>query len=381
MSMRFNRRSGAESDFDKLANSAKTEGPAVKSALLGALAELFVCDPDPDAAAIERFEDMALQLLPDADPATRARIAARLAVHPRAPLAVIDALLKSDQVCATILLEHCARLSDDQLLDVAMAGDVTQALALARRKGIDPAAVNLLSLRDEDEILLALVENPNVDIKGKLAQRLIAKARHRPRLASLLCARIADTRLLTPLFLHATPAQRREILRDAEFANFTATQIQGVATANPVLVDWILERGKQGLWGLVAHEICRLTGFERHVVDALLADRDGDGLAVLLAAIGCPATKTVRLFLACPPPISHSCERVRTLARIVETMPAHAAYSLVHAIMGTPMDRARPRHITVADPLAFALPGRRARGVAAPQRPPARQTTASVRAS
>lgn len=371
---------GPASDFEKLASFARRNDDTLRPALLASLTELYVTGPEPNGEAIARYEDMALQLIPDADAATRAQVAAKLARHPLAPVTVIDALLLSDHVCATILLEHCTRLAPDRLFDIAASGSQAQALALARRRGIDPDIVDMLVLRGDEDVLCALAENSDVPHGDRLLGLLIARARHAKHLAQILCRRIEDTRILTPLFLSASPDQRKQILRDAEFADFTSGQIRRVSTANPVLADWIVERGKMGLWGLVAQEICRLTGFERATVDAMIADEHGDGLAILLAAIGCPANKTVRLFLSCPPAISHSVERVRTLARIVEHMPAHAAYAIVHAIMGTPMDSARKRHMPVADPLASPLPGRKLTGISsAVSLPPQRQASTRLR--
>jgi hypothetical protein len=377
--MSLPRSSGVSSDFDKLASFARRNDETLRPALLASLTELFVTGPEPDGEAIARYEDMALQLIPDADVATRAQVAAKLANHPAAPVTVIDALLMADHICATILLEHCARLSSDKLLDVAATGLKNEALVLARRPHLDDGIVEMLVLRGDADILCTLVENKDVVLRGRLLEEAIAQGRQSRHLAEAVCRRVDDTRILTPLFLSASPEQRHQILRDAEFAEFTSRQLKRVTTANPVLVDWIVERGKSGLWGLVAQEICRLTGFERETVDLMIADKAGDGLAILLAAVGCPVQKAVRLFLSCPPPISHSIERVRTLAYFVEHMPAHAAYAIVHAIMGTPMDSVRNGYVPITDPTASALPGRKQPSAPTRKLPPQRQSRTDLR--
>ena len=350
-----------------------------RPALLVSLTDLFVSRADPDGGEIARYEELALHLLKDADSTTRAHMAARLATHRSAPISVIDALLQSDRVCATILLEHCPRLSGDTLTALAESGTVDEAVALARRRNLDPELARMLSERTDAAVHAALAQNADVALDHHILPRLLECARTSGPLAKILCGRIDDCDAVTPLFLHASEEQRAEILRNAEFASFTSAQISRVETANEVLIDWLVEKGKNGLWGLVAQEIVRLTGFERGVVDNLLGDQCVDGLAILLAAIGCPATKAIRLFLSCNPQISHSYQRVRALAHVVEHMPAHAAYRIVHAIIGTPMESGRSRYVPMSDPTAKPMPGRVRTGLSAHQMPAQRTQRANIR--
>lgn len=358
------------SDFGNLASSALVDGSEVRPALLAALTDLFVSREQPDGEEIARFEDMALRLIGDSDAGTRAHVAARLAKSRFAPVSVIDALLQVDRACATILLEHCQRLSPELLSEIAQSGTAEEARILARRHDLDTALIGTLSLHEDDRVLVALVENPDAPIEGQILNRLMARARESENLARALCRRFSDSRIVAPLFLSSSAEQRAEILRDAEFASFSVAQLKRVETASDVLIDWIVARGRQGLWGLVAQEIARLTGFERKTVDRLLADEQGDGLAILMAAIGCPVEKAIRLFLACAPAISHSYPRVKALAHVVEHMPAHAAYRLIHDITGTQMDAPRrPVHVPLADPTAVATPSRPRSGLSAHQMP------------
>ncbi len=344
--------------LDSLASRTLSDGGDLRPALLVALTELFVSRETPGAEAICRYEDMAFKLLENAGPGALAHVAARLSRHPFAPVSIIDRLLKSDRVCAAILLEHCSRLSTELQHEIAVHGTPDEAVALARRKALEPALANVLSVRKEVNVHTALVENNDVTLTPSIVTRLIASARCSNALAALLCSRILDTRSLTPLFLHAAPAQRIAIMRTAEFNALTSPGPKRIASANPVLIDWIVARARKGLWGLVAHEIERLTGFKRSTIDQMLAFKQGDGLAVLLAAIGFPAAKAIRIFLTCDPIVSHSYDRVKALAQIVEHMSANAACCLVHAIAGTAMDEPRIAHVPVRDPKASATPSR-----------------------
>ena len=365
--------------FDSLPNSVLSKDGEVRPALFAALTDLFVSRENPSGEEISRYEDMALRLITDADASARAHAAARLSTHKAAPITVIDALLLADPACATILLEHCARLSPETLLDIASWGIAEEAIALARRKGLPENIAEILSRRIETAVHVALVENRDVVLNPPLFARMMKSARTNDELAAALCKRTFDSRLIAPLFLNASPEQSAEIMRDAEFASFTSAQMKRVETANDTLINWMMERGRKGRWGLVAQEIVRLTGFRRDVVDRMLAHKRGDGLAVLMAAIGCPPAKAIRLFLSCPPAISHSYDRVKSLAHIVEHVPAHAAYRLVHDIMGTPMETAIPKHLALHDPRAAALPGRALSGLSTSKLPAQRQSRTNLR--
>ncbi len=365
--------------FDNLPNQVLSKDGEVRPALFAALTDLFVSRENPGGEEISRYEDMALRLIGDADASSRAHAAARLALHKSAPITVIDALLLADPACATILLEHCARLSPETLLDIASWGTAEEAIALARRKGLEPDLAEILSHRVENGVLIALVENCDVSLSPAMFALMMNQARSSDELAGALCRRTGDSRLITPLFMNASPEQRAEIMRDAEFASFTSAQMKRVETASSTLINWIVERGRAGRWGLVAQEIVRLTGFQRNVVDKMLAHKSGDGLAVLMAAIGCPSPLAVRLFLSCPPEISHSYTRVKALAHIVEHVPAHAAYRLVFDIMGTPMETAQPKYVPLHDPKAAALPGRALSGLSASKLPVRRQVRNNLR--
>jgi len=355
-------------DFESLAANALAQKPAVRPALLVALTDLFVSRECPDGEEIARYEDMALRLIADADSSVRAHVAARLSQSRFAPVSLLDALLHGDQVSATILLEHSDRLPAGLLEEIARTGSSAEARILARRDRLDAALADILSQRSDASILCALAENRSIALAGDTLKRLLEAARSSDELARLICARFSDPHIVTPLFLNASPEQRDQILRDAEFENYTGAQIHRVKIASETMIDWIIARGRQGHWGLVAQEIGRITGVERHAIERLLADERGDGLAVLLSAIGCPVEKAISLFLKCPPAISHSYPRVKALAEVVETMPAHAAYRIIDSIAGRRSETQRPaRHVPLADPTASPTPSRARGGLA--QRP------------
>lgn len=355
-------------DFETLAADALAQKPTIRPALLVALTDLFVSRDNPEGEEIARYEDMALRLLPDADATVRAHVAARLAQSSFAPVSLLDALLHSDEVSATILIEHCHRLPEGLLEDIARAGSVAEARVLARRNALAPALAELLSQRSDISILCALADNRSVALTGETLRRLHERARSNDELARLLCARFSDPHLVMPLFLSASLEQREAILRETEYESYTAAQIQRVRLASETVVDWIIARGRQGHWELVAQEIAKAAGLSLDIVDRLLADERGDGLALLLSAIGCPVEKAISLFLKCPPAISHSYPRVKAMAEVVETMPAHAALRIVEAIAGARPEAPRQgKHQPLTDPTASPTPSRGRGGLA--QRP------------
>jgi hypothetical protein len=343
------------------------------SRLLRDLTDLFISRLEPSGGESLRYEDIACKLVKDADGAARAYTAARICSHPAAPVILIDTLLESDSTCAKILVEHCSRVSPRHLLHYAAGEDPSLAAAVARRRKLTSEMARALAERPELVVLRDLAANPQVDLSGDLLARLVEAARRDPVLARLVVSRATDPVLIAPLFLYADADQRKAIFAAAERQTFPAHEIASIKLIGPALINWLVRRKPASSWDRIAAELARVIGQPADTVSHLLRDPQGDGIALLFAAAGMPGPEAVRFLLHCPPQISHSCERVRTLSKVIESMPAHAARRLIRTIAGEPASAMRSdTHATTAahqplhDVRAAAYPGR---GTAQPVRP------------
>lgn len=312
-----------------------------RASVLIALTDLFAARKEHTGEEIARYEDMAMRLLADAGPSAQAHVAAQLAAHPQTPAVLIDALLAAGGTAASLILEHSPRLGDEALMNAALHAQDDAAAGLARRKSINVQLTRELARRRDGAVLRALARQSAALHDEATLLRLIEAAREDRELASILFDTCPDKSALGPLFLQAPPPARAIILDNAEAVSFTAGSIHRVQFSNRTLNTWMIERARKGRWGLVAQELARLTKLPRAHVDALIADGRGEGLAVLLAAVGMPREDAVYIFLACPPAISHSCERVYALAELMDRLPAFAALHL--ATQCAPVDAAAQR--------------------------------------
>ena len=349
------------------------------SRLLRDLTDLFISRLEPSGDESLRYEDIACKLVKDADAAARAYTAARICSHPAAPVILVDTLLESDSTCAKILIEHCGRVSPRHLLRYAAGEDASLAAAVARRRKLTGELARALAERPELIVLRDLAANPQVDLSGELLTRLVDVARRDPVLARLVVSRATDPVQLAPLFLHADADQRKAIFAAAEGHSFPAQEITSIKLIGPALINWLVRRKPASSWDRIAAELARVVGQPVDTVSHLLRDQQGDGIALLIAAAGMPGPEAMRFLLHCPPQISHSCERVRTLSKVIESMPAHAARRLIRTIAGEPVAamesytrRKSPAYQPMHDVRAAAYPGRKTTQPAQPANRPAK---------
>jgi uncharacterized protein (DUF2336 family) len=337
-----------------------TNGRSSKS--LRDLVDLFLSRQQPSDMEILRFEDMACKLVQYTGTATLAYVAAKISTHAQSPIILIDTLIQHDVVCAKILVEHCSRVSPRHLLRYADHDDPSLAAAVARRRKISPALARALAERNDIGVLRDLAANPQVELTGGLLDRLVIAARNDPLLTQIVITRASDARRLAPLFLSAGPDLRLAIVKSAESQVFDAADLRSIRLIGPAVINWLVKRDPETSWDRIASELSRLIGQPPQAIAQLLQDPRGDGLALLLAAVGMPGPEAVRFLLRCRPEISHSCERVRMLAWIITNLPAHAARWLTKSITGV-IDIAAPNTKPVYQPVhdvaAAALPGRR----------------------
>jgi hypothetical protein len=83
----------------------------------------------------------------------------------------------------------------------------------------------------------------------------------------------------------------------------------------------------------------------------LIADSQGDALALALAALGFASDSATRVFLCADASISHDTDRVRALVAILRSTPPRAAARIVASIVGAARNDAT-RQSWLSEPLA-----------------------------
>lgn len=327
------------------------ERMTARPAVLRALTDLFCLRADPIAEEVERYRELALQIIPDAGASTRIYVAAKLARHPMAPREVLAMLAENDPPCATLLLEHARNFPLEAQVEAAINGDRATAVALASRAGLEAPVSEALVARNDPHITRALAENPNAMLTPAVANAVQDDSRPDRIYAEKLKAKTPQV-AAPERFLNEGPVERAGIIAAARRASL------GYASA-PVLRDELLlaellDCAIDRKWDRFAEAMSRKTGLHIETVSRFVRDPGGEPLALLLALIGATQAEAIRILLCCATPIAHSYPRVRDLSLITVDTPSTVAGALVFAMTG-----ARPRISTYAD-----TPERRARALA-----------------
>ncbi|MFN3889001.1 MAG: DUF2336 domain-containing protein [Beijerinckiaceae bacterium] len=316
------------------------ERMTARPAVLRALTDLFCLREDPIAEEIERYRELALQIIPDAGPSTRLYVAAKLARHPMAPRDVLEKLAENDPPCATLLLEHARNFPVEAQVEAARNGDRATAVALASRPDLESPVSEALVARNDPHVTRALAENPNAKLTPATADAVQDERRPDRIYAPKLKAKA--TKAAAPeLFLNASAEERAGVIAAARRASL------GRASA-PVLRDEtllaeLLDTAIDRKWDRFASALSRKTGLGVETVSRLVRDPGGERLALLLSLVGATQSEAIRILLCCDTPIAHSYPRVRDLSFITTDTPATVAGALVFGMTG-----ARPRISTYA---------------------------------
>jgi uncharacterized protein (DUF2336 family) len=300
-------------------------------ALLRAVVVAFVARAAHPHADIRQFEQLVLGLLDLVDDAQAAAALRPLLLHPEAPAAIFRRLRARGGACAALALELQPGLTAADLAAALRAGAADLAPAAARRGDLDAAVIDALAAGGDLDTLCALAANLSARPGGRARTALLRAARLDRGLARLLLDRGDFDQDRPALFLAATRAERRAIVIDA-CRRARALGRADLRIAHPAIADRLEAAARRGdgpeMAAIFAHAFnC---GTEQAL--ALLADRQGEPLALALAALGVSPAAARRILSNAAALISHDARRLRGLAALVRATPQRVASQLVLAV-------------------------------------------------
>jgi uncharacterized protein (DUF2336 family) len=300
-----------------------------RASLLKRLADV-VCLPASRVNAFERAmtADLLIEVLREAAPEERAKVARRLANLADIPSALARMLLRDEIAVAATLLENCPTLGDADLIDCALFSDMDHRRMIAQRRGVGEAVVDVLVQRREDPVIDALLRNELARLSHGAVEMIVASSRENPRQAALLLKR----QELRPshayiIFWWADADSRRailqrfavsrEVLQDAVSDIFSMAAEEGwrdpltrkalqfierrqrnrsaIARSRFNSLDEAVQAAERGLSRELTEEISYLSGIKPMTGAKILTDSGGEPLAILCKATGLPRS-AVRAF-------------------------------------------------------------------------------------
>lgn len=319
-----------DASFLDLPELALRPSNAALCAMLRLQTDLFVgasSRPPATLAAYEAFAKGAILLV---DEPCAVEVARRLAPCPDAPREVLAALHALGGAPAREIVAGLPCVLD--AAGIARTGAAAACDGLARRGDLSDDAVVALVARDIAAVDLVLAANHQAGLPHPALDNLVERGGTRPDLAALLLARpdisAADK---APLYLFADVQLRETILtallptaflrlRPARLPDETSKAIVAAARSRD-------EAGLRAQLGKAAR-------LPPAIVDRFVLDPSGDGLAILMAALGLAAEEAAAVFLSREAGISHSVDAVFALVRRVRTTQPALAGALVDAIAG-----------------------------------------------
>ena len=294
-------------------------------ALLKRLADV-VSLPLSRVNAFERAmtADLLVEMLREAEPSERARVARRMAALTEAPASVLRLLLRDEVEVARPLLTDAQLPDSDLLRCIAETGSAHHRL-IAARKAVSEVVADALVLKtdqgEDDAAVVLLLRNRGARLSTEALERLTALSRDHAVLLPLLLHRPE----LRPahayvLFWWAGPEDRRtiltrfavsrEVLQEATADVFPLAAEEGwrdplarkalqfierrqrnraaIAKSPFASLEEAVTQAQDGLTREAAEEISYLSGLKPATGAKMFTDRGGEPLAILCKATGLP---------------------------------------------------------------------------------------------
>ena len=281
-----------------------------------------VCLPESRINAFERSvtADLLVEMLREAAPADRIRVAKRLSVLAEVPASLIRMLIVDEIDVARPLIEDCAALSDADLFYCARHGKAHHRQILAARKDLPTFLSEVLMDGEDMTVIDILLKNPKTVLSQTTIEAAVAMSQTYTHLIPLLLKR-TEMRPSSAyvLFWWAESDIRRQILSrfgvNREVMQDMASDVFAMAAEekwqDPMsrkalqfierrqrnrealkkspyksLEMAIADAAEKGMTRKMAEEIAYLSGLKPSTGAKILRDRGGEGLAVLCKATG-----------------------------------------------------------------------------------------------
>lgn len=308
---------------------ARPQAGRARLALIKRLADV-VSLPSSRVNAHERAmtADLLVEMLREAQPAERARVARRLAPLTEIPNALVRLLLRDGVEIARPLIEE-ATLSDVDLIGCVREGGPDHRKLVARRREVSEVVSEVLVELGPPAVTEQLLKNAGARLSQAALETAVAASRNHASLIPLLLKR-AELRPAQAyvIFWWAEPDERRqilarfavsrELLQDATGDVFPMAAQEGwsdplvrkalqfierrqrnrsaLAKSPYASLDDAVAAAEGGMTRALAQEIAYLSGLKPTTAAKIFTDPYGESLAVLAKATGLPRESLIRLW-------------------------------------------------------------------------------------
>jgi len=291
-----------------------------RKALLKRLADV-VSLPASRVNAFERAmtADLLVEMLREAEPPERMRVAARVTPLAEIPNSLVRLLLRDEVEIARLLLDDCASLTDADLIACARDTGVAHRQAIALRRGVSEVVAEYLAGFGETPVLEALLRNTTSRLSQPAIEIMVAASRESASLTHELLRRpeLRPSGAYIMFWWCDTDARKgilsrfavsREVLQEAvddvfaqaaeenwsdplsrkalQFIERRQRNRAAIEKSPYDSLEHAIEAAEGGLTRTLVQEIAYLSGVKPSTAAKLLGDIGGEPIAVLCKATG-----------------------------------------------------------------------------------------------
>ena len=284
----------------------------------------IVCLPETRVSPQERWmtADVLEELLHNADPGLRAKVADRLADQGEAPAGLLRRLALDEFQVAEPILRRSSALTDFDMMEIARKAGANHQMALARRETVSETVAAALASSAGPDVLAVLLRNKGARLAPQTSDFLVRELRDHESLAELLIKRpeLRPAQAFALFWSVSHPLRRqilerfsvsRAILQDAAADVFPLAAREAAPDRDVADALGYIDRrqrdraaAERSVYGTleraledyarrpgdfeVQAEIAALAGIRGDLAERLLADMGGEPVAVLAKATGLP---------------------------------------------------------------------------------------------
>ena len=283
-------------DEEYLLSLARQKDPDGRQTLSAVMTDLF----GQEFSSLSEQErtilfDILHRLIQNMEKPIRKMLAEHMSAVNTAPHGLTSALANDSFEIARPILQNGNLLSERDLIDVICHQSGDHRLAIAKRERVSELVSGALVDFGEEDVIHTLLNNDGVRFSIDTMSELVEKSRSMKSIQEPLLHRSElPEKLATRMFQWVSTALRQFVLQnwdvDEEALNAEAAQNGPASTAlavdrlaNPILLILSIHAADRRLFEANFRE---LTGFQDGLVEQLLHEEDGQGLALVSKALG-----------------------------------------------------------------------------------------------
>jgi uncharacterized protein (DUF2336 family) len=310
-----------QGDLGQLLQLSRKKRAAARATLAAAIADLFRAKGRA-LSDRERFlmTDILRQLVKEVETATRRALSKRLSEDPASGRDLIPALAREDADVALPILRRSEVLQDVELIETVKHRALEHQLTMTTHKQLNGAASATLGDGAHPSVIHALLEHPEPAVRSATMAYLVEQTKRvdtfqnprlpcgelSPELARRVCwwvsaalrQHVIERFAIDPIRLdQAIEASVAEVVpRDKASATPAATLARRLGASGEISADLLIDALRQGEVELFRSLFARLTGLRQTLVNRLIFEPGGEGLAIACKAVGLNAAEFLAIF-------------------------------------------------------------------------------------